>query len=118
MVERRRELLGATTISHVHADDVHARIPGFGAGPDHVLRKTRTLKTVENDDRHSSRPLRLPVAMAKHLDTFFNLKQPLLRFRQAALTPEKVANQGLSMAVAQKPPRHKRLGNTAMGVTG
>jgi hypothetical protein len=53
--------------------------------------------------------LRLPVAMAQHLDVFLHLEKPLLRRRQSALARQKISRQGLQVRIAQKSPGDKFL---------
>jgi len=65
--ERRRKRIGAAAIAHVHADDVHARVPGSLRDATNVARVGGTVEPVYKDGRQPRGPhrFRLPMAVAE-----------------------------------------------------
>ncbi len=87
-------VLGTAAVAHVHADHVHPRCPGFAAGPDDVAASRSSLPTRARSPRSLRSSLWLPVAVAKHLDAVFNIKETLFgrrnRFRRGRKFPAMV----------------------------
>src|SRR6185437_5126267 len=67
------------------------------------------LPPMQNDHRCMLFRVRLPVAMAQHLHSFFHLEELFLGRRQFIGAGKEIADKRLRMSVAQKPPRHKRV---------
>ena len=53
--------------------------------------------------------------MAEHLDTVFDVEQPLFRRRQEVAARKEVPGYGLRMTVAERPARMKRLTEVIAG---
>ena len=112
VIERRSERLGAAAVAHVHADNVHAGSPGARGDAPHVARIGRAFEAVHEHRREpgGAHRFRLPMAMAEDaaaiggidFDGFGDGGQ------MKRGTREKVANDGLQMAVREPGMRLKR----------
>ena len=82
VIEHRSERVRAATVALVVADHIHPRGQRLLGDAEHVLRIARPFEPVHNNDGQRVRSIRLPVAVAKHLDAGRDFDQPLLRRRQ------------------------------------
>src|SRR5438445_11905386 len=114
MIERRRKPLRAAAVAHVHADHVHAALPGFAAGADHVFRFAGTFEPMHDDDGERvllflvfSVSGGLPMAVAQDLRAFLrmNLEDALFCLRQCAQPRQEISRKGLRVSVAESTTR-------------
>src|ERR1019366_5318933 len=111
MIEGWRQLIRVAAITHIHADDIAAGNPRARSDSLHVTGARRALQAMNQEHREMGGPLwlRLPVAVAQdaaairrvHLDGVFN------RAKLEPRTGQKVAYDGLQMAVPQPPAGFK-----------
>ena len=102
-------MLGSAAVALIHPYRIHAKRHRLLRNAANVLRIAGTLQAVDRDDGQRIPALRLPVAMAKHLNAGSNLNQAVVYRRQRRRPPQQVACDGLKMPIPNPPARNKRL---------
>src|SRR5689334_19484392 len=101
VIEGRSECVGPAAGSLVHANHIHARGKPFCGYSHSVRRVARPFQSMDDDDGERLGAIRLPMAVAKHLNASFHLNEALFRRRQMQLTLQKKSCQSLLVASAQ-----------------
>ena len=101
VIEHGSERVGASAIALVVADHVHARSQRLLGDSEHVLRIAGTFESVDDDDGQRARAVRLPVAMAKHLDAGLDFDQALFGRGKMKPSLDQEAGDGLHVSAAQ-----------------
>ena len=108
-------MFARTTAPHIHADNVAAGFQSARRVPQHIRGRGGSFEPVNDDHSQPFAPdlSGLPMAVAQHETRSvsgrgrFDLDELALRLGQRIIARQKVADDGLQMAVAQKAPRLK-----------
>jgi len=101
-------MIHAAAVALIHKHNVHPSGHPVASHPQHVLRFGRSLKTVHYNQCQRVRAFALPITPAPHLDSQFNLDQPLFRRWQMDAARQQKAGDRLQMSTAQPAARSKR----------
>jgi hypothetical protein len=104
MIERRRKSVRIAAIALIHAHYVHAGSQALRRNAQHVLRVTRSLQPVDQNDRERMVPLRLPMAMAQNPYPGLNFDEALLWRSQLKTPVKEKAGQRLNVSATHVPP--------------
>jgi hypothetical protein len=107
MIKRWRQPVCATAGALIHADDIHSRSHSLLGYPQHVFGIARALEPVYENDGQCGPSISLPMTVAKHLDSGFNLDQSLFRRGERKLAWQQKAGDGLNVAATKETPGPK-----------
>ena len=105
MIKRGRKMVGATAGALIHEHHVHSRRQPFFSDSKHVFRFRRSLKPVNNDHGECTFAVRLPVTMAKHVNTRLNFNESLVGFQQRNAPRKQETGQRLDVPARKETAR-------------